>query len=149
MQLNSLQKNSGTKKGRRIGRGGVRGKTSGRGTKGQKARAGRKLRPEERDILKRIPKRRGHGKNRGRTVNASRVDAVPVSLAALDRAFENGARVTVQALVGASVVRVRAGTKPRIKILATGVLTKKLTIVGCEVSVKAREAILSTGGTVL
>ena len=46
-----------------MGRGGTRGKTAGRGTKGQNARAGRKKRPELRDIIKRIPKLRGRGKS--------------------------------------------------------------------------------------
>ena len=46
-----------------VGRGGKRGKTSGRGTKGQNARAGRKKRPEMRDFIKRIPKLRGRGKS--------------------------------------------------------------------------------------
>jgi len=44
-----------------VGRGGKRGKTAGRGTKGQNARAGRKKRPELRDIIKKLPKRRGYG----------------------------------------------------------------------------------------
>ena len=51
------------KKTRQVGRGGTRGKTSGRGTKGQNARAGRKKRPELRDFIKRIPKLRGRGKS--------------------------------------------------------------------------------------
>lgn len=46
-----------------VGRGGKRGKTSGKGTKGQNARAGRKKRPEIRDFIKRFPKLRGRGKN--------------------------------------------------------------------------------------
>jgi large subunit ribosomal protein L15 len=46
-----------------VARGGKRGKTAGRGTKGQKARAGHKIRPEIRDVIKRIPKMRGRGKN--------------------------------------------------------------------------------------
>lgn len=63
MQLHNLKKNSSRKKSRQVGRGGKRGKTSGRGTKGQNARAGRKKRPEMRDTIKRIPKLRGRGKS--------------------------------------------------------------------------------------
>jgi large subunit ribosomal protein L15 len=68
MQAHTLKRNTPNKKTPRVGRGGVRGKTSGRGTKGQKARSGRKMRPEMRDLIKKIPKLRGHGKNRARTI---------------------------------------------------------------------------------
>lgn len=46
-----------------MGRGGTRGKTAGRGTKGQNARAGRKKRPELRDFIKHVPKLRGRGRS--------------------------------------------------------------------------------------
>ncbi len=149
MQLNHLTTNSGSTKKRRVGRGGVRGKTSGRGTKGQKSRAGRKFRPEERDIIKRIPKRRGYGKNRGRTVNQGRADAVAISLALLERTFEAGARVTPRSLVDNGCAVARGGKLPRIKIVATGALTKKLTIAGCELSGASKTAIEGAGGVVV
>ena len=58
MQLHTLQ---GTRKKskKRIGRGGKRGTFSGRGTKGQKSRAGHRIRPAIRDLIMRLPKRRG------------------------------------------------------------------------------------------
>ncbi|MBI4136288.1 MAG: hypothetical protein HY481_01940 [Candidatus Vogelbacteria bacterium] len=43
-----------------VGRGGKRGTTAGRGTKGQKARAGHRIRPAIRDVIKKLPKRRGY-----------------------------------------------------------------------------------------
>jgi large subunit ribosomal protein L15 len=46
-------------KPQRIGRGGKRGTTSGRGTKGQKSRAGHRIRPAERDLILKLPKMRG------------------------------------------------------------------------------------------
>ena len=58
MQLNEILVKT-TKPKKRVGRGGNRGTTSGRGTKGQKSRAGRKIRPAIRDLIKRIPKKRG------------------------------------------------------------------------------------------
>ena len=73
MQLHELKPTKARKSVKRIGRGGKRGKTSGRGTKGQKARAGNSMRPEMRDIIKKLPKLRGHGKNRALTVNNERV----------------------------------------------------------------------------
>ncbi|MDO8569856.1 MAG: uL15 family ribosomal protein [bacterium] len=63
MQFHNLQAKTKRKYARQVGRGGTRGKTAGRGTKGQNARAGRKKRPEMRDIIKRIPKLRGRGKS--------------------------------------------------------------------------------------
>ncbi|MDP2641825.1 MAG: uL15 family ribosomal protein [bacterium] len=63
MQFHNLKAKSKRKRSRQVGRGGTRGKTAGRGTKGQNARAGHKKRPEMRDIIKRIPKLRGRGKS--------------------------------------------------------------------------------------
>lgn len=63
MQFHNLQAKTKRRYSRQVGRGGTRGKTSGRGTKGQNARAGHKKRPEMRDIIKRIPKLRGRGKS--------------------------------------------------------------------------------------
>lgn len=58
MALHSLKSYIGRGR-KRIGRGGKRGSYSGRGVKGQKSRAGRRIRPAERDLIIRIPKRRG------------------------------------------------------------------------------------------
>lgn len=63
MQFHALKRNTPNKKSKQVGRGGKRGKTSGRGTKGQNARAGHKKRPELRDFIKRLPKLRGRGKS--------------------------------------------------------------------------------------
>jgi large subunit ribosomal protein L15 len=63
MQFHTLVRKTPNKKSKQVGRGGTRGKTSGRGTKGQNARAGRKKRPELRDFIKRVPKLRGRGKS--------------------------------------------------------------------------------------
>jgi ribosomal protein L15 len=60
MQIHNLKRTHKNKKDRLIGRGGKHAKTSGRGTKGQSARAGNKRRPELRDIIKKLPKNRGY-----------------------------------------------------------------------------------------
>ena len=60
MQIHNLKRKNKNKKDRIVGRGGKHAKTSGRGGKGQTARAGNKRRPELRDIIKRLPKRRGY-----------------------------------------------------------------------------------------
>lgn len=60
MQINELKRVHKNKKDRIVGRGGKHAKTSGRGGKGQTARAGNKRRPELRDIIKKLPKLRGY-----------------------------------------------------------------------------------------
>ncbi|OGY57237.1 MAG: hypothetical protein A3E61_01280 [Candidatus Colwellbacteria bacterium RIFCSPHIGHO2_12_FULL_43_12] len=59
MQLHDLKPFHLNKTGKRVGRGGKRGTTSGHGTKGQKSRSGHKIRPAERDLIQRLPKLRG------------------------------------------------------------------------------------------
>ncbi len=60
MQIHNLKRQHKNKKDRLIGRGGKHAKTSGRGGKGQTARAGNKRRLELRDIIKKLPKNRGY-----------------------------------------------------------------------------------------
>ncbi|MES2023783.1 MAG: hypothetical protein V4439_03805 [Patescibacteria group bacterium] len=60
MQTHNLKREHKNKKDRIVGRGGKHAKTSGRGGKGQTARAGNKRRPELRDIIKKLPKNRGY-----------------------------------------------------------------------------------------
>jgi ribosomal protein L15 len=60
MQIHNLKRSHKNKKDRIVGRGGKHAKTSGRGGKGQTARAGNKRRPELRDIIKKLPKNRGY-----------------------------------------------------------------------------------------
>ncbi len=148
MQLHDLQPNSSERQSRRVGRGGKRGKTSGRGTKGQKARAGRKLRPEMRDTIKKLPKLRGHGKNRARGVNSSRVHAVVINVGTLSAASTLGDVIKPETLRSAGLVRFRNGKMPVVKVLGTGTLERKITIVGCLVSESAKQKIEKAGGTV-
>jgi ribosomal protein L15 len=63
MQIHNLKRTHKNKKDRMVGRGGKHAKTSGRGGKGQTARAGNKRRPELRDIIKKLPKKRGYSFN--------------------------------------------------------------------------------------
>ncbi len=148
MQLHDLKASSARKDAKRIGRGGKRGKTSGRGGKGQTARTGNSTRPEMRDFIKKLPKLRGHGVNRARTVNAERVLAVPVNLVRLEAAFAAGETVTPKTLVAKGVINAVAKKAPAVKILATGEITKKLTIEGCQVSAAAKAKIEQAGGKV-
>jgi large subunit ribosomal protein L15 len=60
MQLHEIKPYNKLKKKKRVGRGGKKGTYSGKGMKGQKSRAGAKIRPEIRDMIKKIPKLRGY-----------------------------------------------------------------------------------------
>ena len=148
MQLHQLKRENKNDTKKRIGRGGVRGKTSGRGHKGQKQHGGHGIRPEMRDVIKKLPKLRGHGKNRARTVNDSRITAIPVNVATLESVYNAGEIVSVQTLKEKKVLRLKKGVKSVVKVLGNGELTKKLTISGCTVSKSAREKIEKAGGNV-
>jgi large subunit ribosomal protein L15 len=145
--LNQL-KRIGKRAYRRVGRGqsSGRGKQSGRGGKGQTARAGHKVRPELRDIIKKLPKRRGYGKNRGRTVDGTKLDAVAISLEILENLFESGAEVTHKALAERGAIHARK--KYAVKIVGGGALTKKLSLKGIFASASAKAAIEKAGGTI-
>ncbi len=147
MQLNTISPRTKTTKPAAVGRGGKRGKTSGRGGKGQTARAGHKIRPEVRDLIKKLPKRRGHGKNRARTVRTNRIAVSAVNLAALEAAYQAGETVSPASLVAKGIVRRAKGRAPSVKILGTGTLTKALIIKGCALSDAARAALLAKGGS--
>ncbi len=151
MQIHEIKVNKKHqgKKSRRVGRGGKRGKTSGRGMKGQKARAGHKLRPEMRDIIKKLPKLRGHGKNRAKSVNASKQRPVAVNLSALEKVFGKGDTVNIDSLLEKKVVETKNGKKPLVKILAKGEISKALNIENLAISAKAKEAIEKAGGKVI
>lgn len=144
MQLNELKRVTPNKKAKRVGRGGKRGKTSGRGTKGQKARAGHKMRPAIREILKKLPKQRGYA------FSSIQPAALVVNLKDLETHFNAGDTVNVKTLSEHGLIRVRknATSIPAIKILGTGELTKKLTFAGCKVSESAKAAIEKAGGSI-
>lgn len=146
MQLHALIPKTKNRKPAPVGRGGTRGKTSGRGGKGQTARAGHKIRPEARDLIKKLPKRRGHGKNRARTVRTNRVFAAAVNLSALDAEFKAGETVSPAALVAKGLVRRTGGRAPEVKILGTGTLTKALIVRNCVLSEVALKALVAAGG---
>ncbi len=131
---------------RRVGRGqgSRRGKTSGRGGKGQTARAGHKIRPELRDIIKKLPKRRGYGKNRGRTVNTMRVRAAVFTLAQIGKLFESGSMLSPAVFKEKGlIVRLKAG----VKIIGNETANKYM-LTGCTVSKAAHVAIEKAGGKV-
>ena len=142
MKLHELSPAEGSKKAaRRIGRGHGSGwgKTAGKGHKGQKARAGHGMRPGfeggQMPLQRRIPKR---GFN-----NIFAKEIVAVNVGTLERKFENGATVDINALVKAGVVK---GSFDGVKILSNGSLTKSLTVKATAFSKSAKEKIEAAGG---
>jgi large subunit ribosomal protein L15 len=148
MALHLLKRENPNKKHVQVGRGGKRGKTSGRGTKGQKARAGHRMRPEIRDMIKKIPKLRGHGKNRGKS-NYLKPTPIVVNLAALELAYDTGATVSPTTLFEKGIINSARRATKVIKILGTGDITKSLTIEACEISATAKSKVEAAGGKVV
>lgn len=135
MQLHNLKSKTKFRKGQRIGRGGKRGTTSGRGTKGQKARAGHKIRPAIRDIIKKIPKRRGY------KFNPFRKNKTAVSFQTLEKKFKAGETVSPDILVKKGVVSRISGRVPKIKIIgATKESKNKFVFKDVEFSRSAKSA---------
>ena len=120
MQLHDLKPKTKLKIHRRVGRGGKRGTTSGRGTKGMGARAGAKYRPPEREILKKIPKLRGY------KFKSFQNKPSVINLHSLEKNFKTGDTVSPETLLKAGLVRRMNGKIPRVKILGSGELKKKL-----------------------
>jgi len=142
MKLHELSPAAGSKKeARRIGRGHGSGwgKTAGKGHKGQKARAGHGMRPGfeggQMPLQRRIPKR---GFN---NIFAKKIEIV--NLATLEKKFENGATVDIQALVDAGIVK---NSFDGVKILSNGTLTKSLTVKATAFSESAKAKIEAVGG---
>lgn len=147
MIINTLKRKNPYKKHKSVGRGGAKGKNAGRGNKGQKSRAGHRMRPEVRDIIKKIPKLRGHGKNRARTVIARIYNPV-INVADIEKHFANGDTVNIATLVAKNLVTKPQSRANGVKVLGDGTLTKKVTISGCTLSKSAKEKIEKAGGTV-
>ena len=144
MQAHNLKRRTPNKKRMTVARGGKRGKTAGRGTKGQRARAGHKIRPEIRDMIKRLPKLRGRGKNSNLSIQTK---PFAINLIALS-VFKTGDKVSPKILAEKGVIPMYKGRYIAVKILSTGEVSDKLTIIDCEVSEGAKVKIEKAGGTV-
>jgi large subunit ribosomal protein L15 len=149
--LHNLQPAPGSRKDRkRVGRGhgSGHGKTSGRGHKGYGSRSGAKDRARfeggQNPIHMRMRKLRGPNKKMSMPFEPFRTHTQPVNLADLEKKFDDGAAVDLDALRTAGL-----GTRKNIpvKILGRGELTKKLTVHAHAFSKTARERIEAAGGT--
>jgi large subunit ribosomal protein L15 len=141
MKLHHLKPAPGSKQRKiRVGRGesGRRGKTAGRGTKGQKARGS--VRPGfeggQMPLQRRLPKLKGF-KNRNKEVFAV------INVGRLDD-LDAGSTVTPEDLRARGLVKQRG----RVKVLGEGELTKSLTVHAHAFSLGAVEKIQAAGGSV-
>ena len=142
MKLHELSPAAGSKKEvKRIGRGAGsgQGKTAGKGHKGQKARAGRGMRPGfeggQMPLQRRVPKRG--------FVNIFGKEFSIVNVSALDQSFEDGAVVDIDALIEKGLVK---KVLDGVKILGNGEISKKLTVQVNANSEAAKQKIEAAGG---
>ena len=142
MQIHELKPKHKNKGKKRVGRGGRKGTYSGHGMKGQKSRAGRKMEPIIRSLIKRYPKLKGY-----RSFAINNYFAV-VNLGALEKASIDGEVINPENLIKKGIISKIKGRTPKVKILGTGKLTKKLVIENCKISKTAKEAIEKAGGSI-
>jgi large subunit ribosomal protein L15 len=150
MQIHQLQPKHKNRGRKRVGRGGKKGTYSGRGMKGQKQRAGRKMEPIIRSLIKRYPKLKGY-----RSFRFDNEFAV-VNLDVLEKSTKDGEIINPENLIKKGIISNIKGKGPRgypkVKILGgpkgTPKLTKKLVFENCKASKTAKEAIEKAGGSI-
>ena len=142
---NITERKNRIRKGKRLGRGygsGVGGHTVGRGSKGQKSRAGHKslefFEGGNVPFFRRMPKYKGFNMS-------GREEAQVINVDVLSRNFSNGDVVTVESLEEKGLVRKNS---KKIKILAKGEITQKITVEGIKLSPSAKEKIEKAGGAI-
>jgi large subunit ribosomal protein L15 len=96
-------------------------------------------------IYMRLGKQRGPYSKDAMPIGPHRTQTVPVNLRDLERVFDDGAEVTLEALIDKGLIK---NTKIDVKILGQGDLTKKLTVTAHAISATAREKIEKAGGSV-
>jgi len=146
MQIHELKLKHKNRDKKRIGRGGKKGTYSGKGNKGQKSRAGRKLAPIIRELIKRYPKLKGY-----RSFSSKNNLAV-VNLDILEKISKDGETINPENLIKKGVISKIKGRRPKgcpeVKILGAGKISKKLIVEKCKTSKTAREAIEKAGGSI-
>ncbi len=142
MQIHQLQPKHKSKDRMIVGRGGKKGTYSGRGGKGQTARAGRKLAPIIRELIKRYPKLKGY------KAFVLADNTVVINLDVIEKNFKDGEVVNPETLVVKSVISQFKGKSPKVKILGNGKITKKIIIESCKISKSAKDLVEKAGGVV-
>ena len=146
MQINQIQRNTKRSKSRQVGRGGKRGKTSGRGHKGQKQHGGHGIRPHMRDVIKKLPKLRGRGKNSNKSIQDK---PQVVNLSDIESVYKTGETVNPDTLLANELIIKKSGKIGPVKVLGNGELTKKVTVEGCEISKSVEEKVKKAGGSII
>lgn len=146
MQVHDLSRSKSSQSPKRVGRGGKRGKTAGRGMKGQNARQGNSKRPAIRDIIKKLPKLRGHGVHGNRARDLVQ-NALVVDLSTIDAHFSAGEVVSPKSLQRKNLISTpKSGQE--VKILNNGNIVTAVKVYGCKISESAQQAIEEAGGSV-
>jgi large subunit ribosomal protein L15 len=151
LNLSSLKPAAARKDRKRVGRGlgSGKGRYSGRGIKGQKARSGsHKMRAGfeggQMPIYMRLGKQRGSTSKDAMPIGPHRTHTVPVNVRDLERVFDDGAKVGIEDLLEKGLIK---NTRYDVKVLANGDLTKKLNVTAHAFSAAAREKINAAGGS--
>jgi large subunit ribosomal protein L15 len=143
--LNKFVQSNGKKK-LRVGRGGKRGTTSGRGTKGQRSRSGHRIRPAERDLIIRIPKRRGfRNKAKSDRITIFNLSDLKGSLKAMIQE-ERGHVLSFDVLKEAKAIP--PDFRGELKLLGSGEIDFAVNVRGIAVSESARAKIIKAGGKI-
>jgi large subunit ribosomal protein L15 len=143
LKLHKLE--SITKPRKRVGRGGKRGGTSGRGDNGQRSRSGGRseIKPYfeggQMSLVRRLPKR-------GFKNHAFAVEYDIINLSDLERSFDAGATVDLDMLRTCRLVK---GRNPKVKLLGNGALTKGMKVCVHAVSKSAQDEVKKAGGEVV
>src|SRR5919108_3907345 len=151
LSLSNLKPAQPRRARKRVGRGmgSGKGRYSGRGIKGQKARSGSHtmragFEGGQMPIYMRLPKQRGSTSKDAMPIGPHRTATVPVNLRDLERVFDDGAEVTIETLLEKGLIK---NTRTDVKVLGQGELKKKLTVTAHSFSASAREKIEAAGGT--
>jgi large subunit ribosomal protein L15 len=150
LSLSNLKPAQPRKARKRVGRGlsSGKGRYSGRGIKGQKARSGSHnmragFEGGQMPIYMRLGKQRGATSKDAMPIGPHRTHTIPVNVRDLERVFDDGADITLESLVEKGLIK---NTRTDVKVLANGELKKKLTVTAHAFSVAARDKIESAGG---
>lgn len=141
MQTHHLQRKNKNQSEKRVGRGGKKGTYSGKGMKGQKARAGRKLQPLIKMFLKKYHKARGY------KFNVVRNKPTAVKLSVLLKHFEAGDQITPEDLVAKKII----GANESAKIVggsSVKKIDKAFTIKNIPTTKKVAQLIEGSGGKI-
>jgi large subunit ribosomal protein L15 len=151
LNLSTLKPASARKDRKRVGRGlgSGKGRYSGRGIKGQKARSGSHtmragFEGGQMPVYMRLGKQRGATSKDAMPIGPHRTHTSTVNVRDLERAFDDGAEVGIEQLLEKRLIR---HTRFDVKVLGQGELTKKLTVTAHRASASARKKIEDAGGT--